>query len=253
MPQDAPAIQNKGMLIAAVIVASIVVVIYNVHIARVRKESSPTMVSLLRFTNDMPAGREVTPRDYEVVQVSATFEAGLPKVVAEKDETLLQNARLNMFVRKGDWVEWRHILPESGDVPSTAISQGMVSHTIEVDKNTAPGDMLRIGDRVNLIGVLSLSGRPARAYRIIRGVKVLGIGGRNVEAGVSTGRKRVQNAYLRSYRKITIEAPEDVSLQLTNILSRTGPVKVEVMNPRDRPPRRPKIDSKELAELTAAN
>ena len=39
MPQDAPAIQNKGMMIAAVIVAAIVVVIYNVHIARVRKES----------------------------------------------------------------------------------------------------------------------------------------------------------------------------------------------------------------------
>ena len=60
--------------------------------------------------------------------------------------------------------------------------------------------------------------RNFKTYRILRGVRVLAIGGEGIDPGkVLKSDSRVKR--LRTYRSITIELPEDVSIQLANVLT----------------------------------
>ncbi len=104
---------------------------------------------------------------------------------------------------------------------------------LEIDSSESLGDILRVGDRVNILAKLSIPGKGIGTYRIIEGVKVLAVGGQGLYDEQSTKRARQFAAEgLRSYRSVTIEIDPDVSLQLSNILSYcVGNIQLELRNP----------------------
>ncbi len=52
MPEEAPQVRNKGLLLIAIILAIVVVVIYNVHVQNVRSSLQGQQIKLLQYTRN---------------------------------------------------------------------------------------------------------------------------------------------------------------------------------------------------------
>ena len=64
--QAAPAVANKTLLYVALALGAVVAVIYNVHIAQVRRAAQGSSVRLVRVTEDLRAERAQVEADYWV-------------------------------------------------------------------------------------------------------------------------------------------------------------------------------------------
>jgi len=255
--EEAPGVRNKWPLVAAVALAVIVAVIYNVHIRRVRLSARGQTVKVLRIVSDMDPGDEITRKDVIVQEVSTQLKAGLGKVVTIKNESELRAVlgyRLNRPAKRDEFLRWTHITENQADSPSQRIPIGMVGVTLDIEPRKGPGENLRVGDRINILGKISVNNGPVRFYRIIEGVKVLEVGGRGAGEKSYTGRPgRSVSEGVRSYRSIEIEVDPDVSLQLKNVLSHVqGSIHIERRNPREKLSPGPPQINPELRGLAAA-
>jgi len=257
MDQETPGIANKKLLIVSLILAAVVVVFYNVQISRVRSAARGKTVRLLRVGRDMQPGEGIDLKDLEVVEVETHVAEGLGNVItaSQEDMNYVKTSKINQYVRKGSWLMFEHTVNVEKDNPSTRIRKGWVTHTFAIDPRQSPGEILRIGDRVNVLGMLSLKGKGLRTYRIIENLKVLEIGGRSYhQPSWRTSRRQSSDEGVRQYQKITVEAPPDVSRQLADVLTHVrGSLWVEVRNPTDAPAGRkaPEINP-ELRNIGAA-
>ena len=118
MAEQAPAIQSKRLLVVALILAGVVVFIYNVHVNQVRKAGRGKMIQLLKFRRDMDAGEEITTKDIRVMEVDSLVAIGLGKVVPSQDSDYAVGRVLNQSIKKEDWVEYGHVTPEEGSGPA---------------------------------------------------------------------------------------------------------------------------------------
>ena len=253
MTPDTPGIVNKKLLVVALVLAAVVVVAFNFHVARVRREARGDTVRLLRLRSDMQAGERIDEDDLEVVEIDRSVAEGYGDVLTADRIGYATTSTLNQSVRKGRWLQLGHTITREEDSPSARIVRGLVTHTFGVDSQRAPGELLRIGDRVNVLGMLSLGGRPLQAYRIIENLKVVEIGGRSYqEPSASRRRGDSSSEGMRQFQKITVEVPPDVSIQLANVLTHVqGDVWIEVRNPTDRGPTTPQVNPA-LEALAAA-
>ena len=230
MAEQTPAIQSKRLLMVALVLAGIVVVIYNVHITQVRKAGRGKMIDLLQFRRDMDPGETVTKKDIHVKPVDRLVYRGMGNVVTEKDFDLVVGSVLNQSARKDDYVKYGHVTADEGGGPARKLGEGMVAVSLEIDPRNALGDILRVYDRVNILARLSVNRKQLKTFRVIRAVRVMAVGGRG-EYGRTTaegGRTRI-GRLPRSYRSITVEIAEKISLQLANVLShKAGSIGIEL-------------------------
>jgi len=250
-----PGVSNKKLLAVAIVLAAVVVVLYNVQISRYRKAQAGETVELLRVATDMRVGDRITRDDLEVVKMNVAFARGLANCLTADRIDYAIGSTLNRDVRKGQWLLYEYTISPTQDNPSRRIQPRWVTHTISVDPQKTPGEILNVGDRVNILGMLAVGGKPLQAYRIIENLKVIAVGGRSFQQQASVGRRRRgSSSAARQYRKITVEVPPDVSLQLANVLSHVrGSLWVEVRNPADSATGtgRPAVH-RDLRNLTAA-
>ena len=85
MAEDAPGIQNKRLLIDALVLGAIVVLVYNVHLAKVRQQGKGKTIELVKFARDMTAGQEIRRQDLEVEAVAEAVHRSLGNVVTKED------------------------------------------------------------------------------------------------------------------------------------------------------------------------
>jgi len=239
MAQETPGIANKKLLIVALVLAAVVVVLYNVQISRVRSAARGRTVRLLRLARDMQPGEKIDPKDLEVVEVETRIAEGLGNVItaSREDMNYVKTSKITKSVRKGSWLLFEHTVNVERDNPSSRIRKGWVTHTFAIDPRQSPGEILRIGDRVNVLGMLSLKGKGLKTYRIIENLKVLEIGGKSYhQPSERTSRRQAPDEGMRQYQKITVEVPPDVSRQLADVLTHVrGSLWLEVRNPTDAP------------------
>lgn len=233
MAEETPAVRNKGMLITAIVLAVLVVVIYNIHVYQIKREGKGKIVKLLRVNKDMSAGDKITAKDLATVSVEKEYTNSFGNVVTEQNQEYAIGSTLSEPVRKDQWLLWEYITQQEAAQPSRKIDPAKIARVLEIDSAESLGDILRVGDRVNILAKLSIPGKGIGTYRIIEGIKVLAIGGQGLYDEQSTKRARQFAAEgLRSYRSVTIEIDPDVSLQLSNILSyRVGNIQLELRNP----------------------
>ena len=250
--EQTPGVRNKKLLIVALLLAAVVVVVYNIHISRVRSAAEGETVRVMRFLRDMDVGEEIERRDFEPVSIEIGRETadGISAVPAEKWDAV--GKRLMRSAQKGEVLVWPHVIGEHRSLPSSKITPGKVAVSLVVDPRRAPGDILHVGDRVNIMGVLSVGNGPLRTYRIAEWLKVLAVGGRGLTE--PPGGARYVDRTVRSYRSITVEVSPEVSAQLANVLSHVhGSIWLELRNPRDRAPVRAGKVNSELENLVAAS
>lgn len=256
MAEESPEVRNKGMLLVAFILAALVVVIYNVQISRAREEARGEMIIVLRFTRNIKRGELLdVEKDLVVEKWHKNFQSGLGSVVVlntEEEKSGVDGAYVNRKVNKGELLMWAYIFREPKERQSENIRKRHVAYTLEVE--TVPGELLSVGDKVNLVGRISLRGGSLKSYRIIAGVTVLAVGGQGVRQTPLSGRRtRISEKGQRSYRSITIEIRPDESLILHNVLSNVvGGVTVELLNPDETTSKSPAVSSV-LRKMPAAS
>lgn len=260
MAEDRSMVRNKGMLAVAFVLAVLVVVLYNVQVRRVAEEARGTVVKVLVFRRSMKAGDEIdAKKDLEIKEIPRQVREPLGSVVDIKtpeDVSAMNGYILNQDVSKGAFLQWGHVLQDRDKGPSGGIRSGFVGYSLQVDARAVPGDMLRVGDYVNLVGRISLQGRPLQSYRIVERIRVLAIGGRGVKEAVLTGKGRARKADQgqRSFRSITVELLPAESLILDNVVSHVvGDVRIEVLRPDSRADSKAGSINDKLRALTASS
>ncbi|MGC9453604.1 MAG: hypothetical protein ACP5HU_01955 [Phycisphaerae bacterium] len=218
-PQETPAVRNKWLLVIAAVIALLVVVIYNVHVASLKQSARGQQLSLVRTKVDLEPGDRIERADLEVVTTRAENAEAFGNVLTEQDIHFALRSSVNRELPAGRWLMWEHLLASGAPRPSEKIEQGKVSCVVEIDYS--PGDLLAVGDRVNILGVFSVNGRPPQTYRVIESVPVVAIEGRTAPGTRMT-----------SYDQVQVIVDRDVSPRLRNLLTHSqGGVWLEVLNP----------------------
>jgi Flp pilus assembly protein CpaB len=234
MASETPGIQNKGLLIIAIVLAAIVVVVYNIHIQQVRKAGQGAKVRLLLASADLETGKIRNPdRDIEWKEVDEALAKGLGNVMKYDDLGFARTSELVQPVQKGQWLRWEHFMTSSaGWLKSQAIGRGMVARTLRVDPVDNLGDLIGVNSRVNILGFVNAkdpnTGKTAlRALRVVEGLKVLAVGGK-AGAGAGALPRGMLDEAQRSYRSITVEMTPKLSIEWDNVKSHIiGEIRLE--------------------------
>lgn len=230
MAEQAPARQSKRLLVVALIVAAIVVVIYNVHVSAVRSAGKGEDIVVVKYSRDMEPGERITRKDVHRANVQKAHYEGLGNVVTGDYYDLVVGGVLNQPVKKDQFVTYGHVTAEFGSGASGRLEKDMVAVSLEIDPRNALGDILRVHDRVNILARLSVNRRQLKTYRVIEGVRVVAVGGRG-QFGRDIPRMGTvsTNRVPRTYRSITVQVPKKISLELENVLShRAGSISLEL-------------------------
>jgi Flp pilus assembly protein CpaB len=207
-------VQNKWLLIIAVVLGLVTVFIYRAHINAIREHEKANMVSIIEVRRNLRQGDRIALKDIKKTDVPLLVKKSLGNVMfwKDKDMALRKGKHVNQPVNKGQFLLTQHLYGSSELKYTNKIADGMVAMPITFNADSSGGDLLSPGDTVNLLGNFSLNRGRYKIYRIIDYVRVLGVGGRTEIA--SGGGKGMAN-----YRKITIEVTPDVSMQLRSVLT----------------------------------
>jgi len=216
--EERSGVQNVWLLVIALALGVIVVVIYNVHIYRVRQEGRGQTIRLLRVTRDMQPGDLIAGEDLVVKLVPKQYEASLGNVVDAENLDFAIGNTVNQGIEKDQWLLWGHITSVDKSRPANVITKGNVAVTVPLESRMSLGDILRQNDRVNIVGLLPV-GEALKTFRIMEGVRVLAIGGQGIKPNKSIERGPKERKGMRSYRNITIEVSPTVSIEMANVLT----------------------------------
>jgi len=228
-------VQNKSLLITALALGVVVALVYNWHIGEVRRAGVGETVMLLVPRRTLQPGDKLDPKDLRVVNVETHFKEGLgANVISGTMPDELIGEELSRGVQRGRFLRWGDITGHQDMALSWVLRKGMESFTLKIETNESPGQMLRQGDRIAVIGTLDVGGK-VKSYRIIEGVKVVSIGGLAVPEGANRGRTGSSVRTMRSYRSVGIQVDPETALQLHNVVPRViGNLRVDVLSPKDK-------------------
>lgn len=221
----AEGIQNKKLLIVAIIVGVVFVALYNVQ--RIREEAArrASRTFVVRVTTDLEPGQVLTEQNVQPVglEMDSTSLKGL---VMWEGEAGLKNGLNVQQVRRR--VEKNTVL-QLADIgqadaldrgPSEKIRPGWQAVTLQVETNDAPSAYIRRGDRVDVYGKVIMPGKPEQKRLIIEAVEVMAVGG---QLDVTTK---------QDFRSISVQVPNDVVPLLMEALDRVvGKLKLSVRPP----------------------
>lgn len=243
MAEEAPAVQNKGMLVVAIVLGLAAVIVYNWQVTAIRSEARGAQVTILRFDREMgPGDRIDVDKDLTQQDVSKRLADGLGDVVvirSEEEKKMFRGTALNRKVYKGQWLASSMVTSMSKPPPSQDIPEGYVG--VPVPINLAIPDILRPGDRVNLTARIPIrevkGGKEEIRFSeevVVEDVKVLTVGSRG--ARDMTVSSRVEEEGATSYRAISIALKPLEARVLKGILTHvSGGLEVELM-PFNAPP-----------------
>jgi len=233
MPEEAPHVRNKGLLIVAIVLAAIVVVIYNVHINKIRQLAEGKQVRLVKVTRAMTAGEKIEAKDLTVETIRKADAKALGSVITEEQMKFPIGRRVRQNVNQGEWLQWHHVTGQHVAGPSVEIDADKVAITLELDARTSPGPLCSPGDRVSILAMLQIGSRPPKYYRVVRSIRVM-MTGTYVPASMARGGEvtAAERRGARTYRSMAVQVSPKLSTRLRNVLIHTrAPVMIEVLPP----------------------
>lgn len=229
-------VRSKKLLVVALIMGVTAVALFYLYTVYQEQRRRGEEVRVLKWARDIDRGEEITNADVVDVRIS---KQGLGQVegvmqLADRDSLIAPGTVVNRRVRKNDFVRFKDVLETFSGRPSENITSGMVAFTLSVDPYHTPGDLLRVNDRVDVIGLVSIRGKP-ETHMLIQNLRVLVIGGSSVnpddQIGGSGPRARKG---MRVYRSVTIEVIPEVAVQLAGLMPRIqGKLFLVVRKPTD--------------------
>ena len=242
---------NKKLLVASLILGGFAVAMFLLYDSVQKKKLSGDVVQILQWKRDLAAGEEIGDADITVVNINASA-MDLTPVLRKENKIVVIGGHVNRAVRRGDPIYYKDILGGTTRTPADDISKGMRGFTLRVDPNYTPGDMLRVGGRVDVLGMVRLKGKPAKTYTLVQNLRVMAIGGKGAKPEEPFGSKRGRryDPGMRVYRSVTVEVSPALAEQLVDLMPRIlGKVWLTVRNPTDAPKKtdfkgiNPKVES----------
>ena len=261
MPEEAPAVQNWRLLVVACVLGLVVMVVYNLHISKVRRGSQKEQVTAFRYDRNLDTGDTVADEDLIRVQIPRDFAESIGRLLEEDEkDTLAVNQKINRDVSKDDFAMAGHFSNTPSIGPAGGLTVDEVQITIAIDSKKTPGKALRIGNYVNILGVLPTKQGTYMTYRIVEWLKVVAIGGQTNQRSTSGGSRNTAALGVRAYSTITVEVKRrnpDLSVEWSNLETHLrGPAIIEIA-PSKHPPKKGMegVIAPELKEFTknAAN
>jgi len=200
MAEQAPGVKNKKLLLVSLVLGVLVVLIYNVHINRVRKAGEGNRVMLLKAPpGGLKAGRSVSLKELDKVWVSEDIAKALGSVIwirKPEDFDSYKDWKLSQSVEENQLLRHDHYGIVETVSPTQRIAEGMEVCPLTIDPPLSKDEMEYIhpGARVSVIGEFG-DGRSTKHYRIIEGVRVR----------------------TRTNRVIWVEVAPDVALMLADL------------------------------------
>ena len=249
MAEQTPVVQNKRLLIVALVLAALVVLLFNVYVSGVGRGDEDATVELAAFARPMRRGDKIKDGDLKAIRFPQQYTYGLPNVLEWDRRAIAKDKFVTQTVQENEFVRFAHITPEEGSASSNLPREPNVSWSFEIDRQGSPGDILWPNSWINLVGLFTINGK-TKAYLVIEKVRVLTVGGRGAgELGGDGAGRSSAGMGQRSYGSITIEVPPKVALELDNVKSHAiGQLWVQVLHAGAVPNDNPKVNA-ELARL----
>lgn len=224
---------NKKLLLISLLLGVVAVGLFYFYDSIQEKRIRGEIIEVLRWRQNMKAGDRIDSRSVEVLPISAG-SASLDGVAREGDlATVVVNGTLVKNVEKNHFVFYTEILGHRGGRPSQKIAKRSRAFPLSVDPKYSVGALLSQGDRVDVLGVLSIGGKPPKTYTLIENLKVLGIGGRS-KSPDEDFEADWKPTGVRVYRTVSVEVTPQVGEQLADLLARVrGRILLLVRNPED--------------------
>lgn len=211
MAEKTPGVRNTKLLIVALGLGFLVVVVYNVHIQKVRQAGKGQTIFLLQAKDDLEPRDEINEKNVEMVEVPAKLADSLGPVIRlesrrefdnYRDEQLTRNVEIEQYLKYED-IDW-----SASALPSRRLPLDMRAVTLTVDQDRSPG-MARQGDRVDVVAHLFLPDVGQDWYRVFEAVRVHDVGGEAREMGAGEDARAGGKS---SFSKIAIELRPDTAL-----------------------------------------
>ncbi len=228
---------NKKLMIVSLILAVLAVALFYLRDASQRKKYQGDVVQILQWRRDLGSGAEISELDTSPVDTKSSL-MNLKDVVRNDNKSMVTGQNVIRRVYKGDPVYYNDFLETARGTPADKITPGLRGFTLRVDPNYTPGDMLRVGGRVDVLGMVRLKNKPEKTYTLVQNLRVLVIGGRGPrdDEPLMSKKGRRHDPGMRVYRSITVEVKPKLAEQLADLLPRVlGKVWLTVRNPSDAP------------------
>ena len=207
--------------------------------AGMRRVAREPVIRVLKWKVSRKTGDLVTKEDIESVTMPVmTFKhvAGILKDDAV-NQGLVIGSHLSRNVKRGDFIRHSDILENRPGVSRRIRRGDYRAFPLEVDASRIES-LLRVDDRIDIIGLVSVSSKPARAYTLIENLRVLGVGGRSEspEDRLRHARRGRVAGNLRVYRTLTVEVHKRTAERLAELLPRVrGKIWVVLRHPKEPP------------------
>lgn len=211
MAEEQPRVNNTKLLLISVFLGLVVMVIYNIHIEQVRSAARGESVTVYRLRRDARAREEIEMSDLREATIPRRVAESLGSPVYKQDiQSALQDP-LRKSIEQNEVLVWAHFMAPGGTSDVAEIEIGMRGTTIEFDPRKSPGELLRRGDHVDVLGILRPPGeRVSRTFVILPAVKVIRVPGEELD-GRGGSRSR--------YRTVQVQVSPEVSKQLKNVMT----------------------------------
>ncbi len=243
-----PVVWNKKLLVTALLLGIVAMVLFFAYDWMQKTRVEENVIRVLRWKADLKVGQEVSEADFGPVEVSRDAQRNLNLMeYTPSNRTFPVGNHLSRDVKRDDFMRFSDLLENPSEVPSRRIKyeedddgnprvKGYRAFPLEVDPRRTVGDLLRVDDRIDIIGLISIGGKPARAYSLIKNLRVLAVGGRSQSPEArfrQRGRER-SSQNLRVYRTLTVEVQEKTACNLAELLPRVrGKIWIVVRHPEE--------------------
>lgn len=225
---------NKKLLVIALISGLVAVGLFLAYDSAKEKQLTGDTVTVLKWTRDMNSGEEVSANDW--VEVDVRRKEYNSKMLTKDDRQLVSpGAKVNRKVSRDEYIHFSQLTGIEREGPSANIRKGWLAVSLPVDPYYTPGGLLQVGDRADLIGLISVKGKPAKAYVLIQNLRVVAVGGRGENPDDRFGASPSKDSSARVYRSFTVEVKPEVAVQLADLMPRIdGKLWLAVRNPTDK-------------------
>ncbi|MCY2930721.1 MAG: hypothetical protein NTV86_14725 [Planctomycetota bacterium] len=229
--EQTPIAQNWRLLIVAFALGLVVMVVYNLHIAQVRKGSKGEMVTMLKSTQDVEPGKPFPSNAVAAMEVPKDLESAMGDVIPYANRSsYIDSLKVAVKIRKDTLVRITHF--EGYNTDPSLLDQGMISYTLPVDTNrTAPGVLTgRGGIWVNVVANMpNVRSGELVPVRLLRSARIIGVGENRIEEPTNADPSRPRVS-LSGYRKVTIQLDEKMADQMNELMNKAvGPAWLEMI------------------------
>ena len=211
---------NRKALIAGVVVAAVGIVMLFVYMQRYEHEvSGGDPISILMVTSDLPLGEPLTSERMAVRQIPERYVED--RHVLATDQERVMGVRVATSLRANQSLLWTDLATsfDGRRDLSSLLREGMRALTIRVGRDNAIADLLRPGDRVDLLfTALRPNSDEMVTITLLQNVLVLAVGedtgGDEEREGVDNKKRDVSVAVTLEQATLLAHAQDRGSLEL---------------------------------------